>query len=148
MKNSLSLQKPLRVPNIRCQYFTHSFHQSYLSTLQWTIDTADLDVAMFSPWDDLQSLKVTAQNHHVTTRSIGLWREKWTELHDELLQLDSHTGASVTASNKSSENSSAAHADKIRLLFSCFWDSQEDSFAWVVMHCELWLLHRGEIGQK
>lgn len=48
----------------------------YLSTLQWAVDTADLYVAMFGPWDDLQSLKITAQNHHVTTWCIGLSRDK------------------------------------------------------------------------
>lgn len=42
-------------------------HVHYLSTLQRAVDTADLDVAMFGPGDDLQSLKVAAQNHHVTT---------------------------------------------------------------------------------
>lgn len=33
---------------------------------------------MFGPWDDLQSLKVTAQNHHVTPWCVGLSRDRET----------------------------------------------------------------------
>lgn len=58
--------------HISVQHNRAPLHYSYLSTLQWAVDTADLDIAMFGPWDDLQSLKVTAQNHYVTTRRIGL----------------------------------------------------------------------------
>lgn len=64
--------------SLRTQHDTTLLHYSYLSTLQWAVDTADLDVAMFGPWDDLQSLKVTAQNHHITTWRIGLSRDKET----------------------------------------------------------------------
>lgn len=63
---------------LRTQHDRAPVCYSYLSTLQWAVDTANLDVAMFGPWDDLQSLKVTAQNHHVTPWCIGLLRDKET----------------------------------------------------------------------
>lgn len=49
---------------------------SYLSTLWWAVYTAHLDVTMFGPWDDLQPFKVTAQNHHITSGCIGLWKKQ------------------------------------------------------------------------
>lgn len=119
--------------SLRTEHDTATLHHSYLSTLQWAVDTADLDVAMFSPGDDLQSLKVTAQNHHITTWRVGLSRDKETARRGERWKWHSNPprencmkghlnctcpGASVTASNMPPYDSSGVQAEKLRILCS------------------------------
>ncbi len=113
------------------QHDTAPLHHSYLSTLQWAVDTADLDVAMFGPGDDLQSLKVTAQNHHITTWCVGLSRHKeiarmgerwrWHSNPPRENCMNGHLnctclGDNITASNMPPYDSSGLWTDMIRIL--------------------------------
>lgn len=128
---------------------------SYLSTLQWAINTADLDVAMFGPWDDLQSLKVAAQNHHITTWGIGLWRERWNQekkdeddtqrkLYGGLLEQHSIHVPKPVSPHQKKHHKTALTDKQMRLVFYYLflWLSEGEGFTWAVSHYELCLLHR------
>lgn len=49
---------------------------TYPAKLVGALHTAHLYVSILSSWDNLHTLKVTSQDHHITTWAIGLEKKR------------------------------------------------------------------------